>query len=171
MEILGSSLEVSARVEENVIGRLKIGQKAVILVSAFPNERFSGVVTDVAGLPDPSGPPGGSNLYAVTINLDKSPDFLRPGMASKVQVSVGGSEDVLTVPVQAVLRSGGKSNIAIKKSDGGFEWREVVLGEANGSRVEIKQGLKLFEEVALDPLTLVRTGLNREKNPEPTRPR
>jgi HlyD family secretion protein len=170
MEIHGASLKVSAVVEEGVIGRLKVGQKAAILVSAFPNERFSGVVTDVARTHVLSTPPG-SQLYAVTIKLDKSPDFLRPGMVSKAQLSVGGSEDVLTVPVQAVLRSSGKSNIAVKKSDGGFEWREVVLGETNGSRVEIKQGLKPFEEVALDPLTLVREGLNHEKNPEPTRPR
>jgi len=40
-----------------------------------------------------------------------------------------------------------------------------------GTVVEVKQGLKPFEQVALKPLELVREGVNRDKTLEPTRPR
>ena len=39
----------------------------------------------------------------------------------------------------------------MKKPDGGFEWREVTLGVANETLVEVRQGLESGESIALDP--------------------
>ena len=70
-----------------------------------------------------------------------------------------------------MLRSGGKDQVAVKKPDGGFEWREVVLGDTDGTVVEIKQGLKSGEQVALQFSELIRKGMNLKDRPEPAKPR
>src|SRR4051794_14818917 len=64
-------------------------------------------------------------------------------------------EDILTVPVQAVLAYEGKDHVAVKRPDGRFDWREVTLGASDGSMVEVKQGIEPGEQVALKPIELL----------------
>ena len=44
--------------------------------------------------------------------------------------------------------------MAVKKSDGGFEWREVTLGASNADTFEVKKGLIAGEQVILEPARL-----------------
>ena len=68
---------------------------------------------------------------------------------------------MLSVPIAAVLQQDGKylSTVAVKKPDGGFEWRDVALGASTGDgsneQVEVKEGLKSGESVILDPISLL----------------
>jgi len=56
------------------------------------------------------------------------------------------------VPVEAVLQHSGKDHVAVKKADGGLDWREVMLGLSNGNRVEVKQGIQSGDVVVLNPV-------------------
>jgi RND family efflux transporter MFP subunit len=160
----GSPLEVNARIPEARVTRIKLGQKARIAVHAFPNESFTGSVTEVSRLPDPAGISRLTHrVFTAKIRLDNSQEKLRPGLTASVQTEVGERGTVLTVPVQSVLHSSGRDEVAVKKSDGGFEWREVICGDADASVVEVKQGLKPGEQVALQPGVLIREGVNRER--------
>ena len=58
----------------------------------------------------------------------------------------------------------------MKKPDGGFEWREVTLGEASESIVEVKQGLKPGEKIALKPIELMSEEEKHQKFGNPPRP-
>jgi len=88
----------------------------------------------------------------VSAKVDESMnDRVRPGQRAQVEVDA--------FPV------------AVKKPDGGFEWREVGGGDTDGAVVEVKQGLRPGEQVALKFSELIREGMNREKNLEPTKPR
>ena len=60
--------------------------------------------------------------------------------------------------------------LAVKQPDGRFEWREVALGETSGRAVEIKQGLKPGERIALEPSRLISEEEKREKFGIPPRP-
>ena len=51
----------------------------------------------------------------------------------------------------------GKDHLAVKKTGGGFEWREVILGAANANFVEVKKGLQAGEQVIVDPAKLKNT--------------
>jgi hypothetical protein len=63
------------------------------------------------------------------------------------------------VPRRAVLHfdADTKDLVKVKKPGGGFESREVVTGDLDESAtlIEIKQGLKPGEEVAISPLDLL----------------
>ena len=66
-------------------------------------------------------------------------------------------DNVLTVPLTAVNHSpfaGGLSGpdyVAVKKADGGLDWRKVVLGLASDSHVEVKEGIRSGELVIVNP--------------------
>jgi len=169
-----SPLQVNAGIPEARIDRVRPGQKAQVQVDAFPGEVFTGEVSEVAPLPDPAyttSPRSTTKVFTTRIKLDKTSKSLRPGMTASVVIPIVVRDDTLTVPVQSVLHSGGKNQVAVKKPDGGFEWREVVIGDEDGTVVEVKQGLRPGEQVALNFEELIREGMNREKNREPTKPR
>ncbi len=85
--------------------------------------------------------------------MSKIKDFLTPGRqttrgASGLLPSIGlylaGSE--LIVPKSAVMWTG-KRSVVYVKVDGGFEMRDVELGESLGESYILKEGLEEGEEV------------------------
>jgi hypothetical protein len=60
--------------------------------------------------------------------------------------------------VGAVINADGKARVAVKKPDGGVDWRDVILGRSNGERIEVKQGLQSGEVVIRNPRSLGHEG-------------
>jgi HlyD family secretion protein len=115
-------------------------------------------------LPDPSS--AGTRdvkVYTTRVKVENPPPGLRPGMSAEAEILVGEVDNVLTVPIEAVLHYDGKDHVAVKKPDGGFEWRDVTLGVTNDKVVEVKQGLKSGESVARNPSALMSEQEKREK--------
>jgi multidrug efflux pump subunit AcrA (membrane-fusion protein) len=88
-------------------------------------------------------------------------------MNANVELIVNELDDVLSVPVSAVVTYDGKDHVAVKKPDGGFEWREVTLGAASDKVVEVRHGIKSGERVALFPLNLLSEEEKRAKHLAP----
>ena len=49
-------------------------------------------------------------------------------MNATAEILIAERDNVLTVPIKAVLSYDGKDHVAVKKPDGGFEWRDVTVG-------------------------------------------
>jgi multidrug efflux pump subunit AcrA (membrane-fusion protein) len=81
--------------------------------------------------------------------------MLRPGMTTQVEIVIEELEDVLTVPVTAVVPFGDSYLVAVEKGDGLFEWRQVKLGKTNDIVVEVKEGLKGDERIKKNPMSLL----------------
>ena len=93
-------------------------------------------------------------LYTAHVTIERGLAGLRPGMSAEVEILVTELPDVLSVPVQAILPFKGKDHVAVK-TEHGYDWRDVALGLSNDKLVEIKQGLKNGEVVALNPMALL----------------
>ncbi len=83
-------------------------------------------------------------------------------MTATAEILVDELDDVLTMPLSALLQQEGNYllTVAVKKPDGGFEWRDVTLGastlgDGDNEQVEVKEGLKSGESVILNPITLL----------------
>jgi hypothetical protein len=76
-------------------------------------------------------------------------------MTAQVKILVAALDDVISVPVGAVVRYDDKDHVAVRSSDGKIDWREVSLGLSTGKKVEVKSGLKAGESVALEPRPLL----------------
>ena len=82
-------------------------------------------------------------------------------MNAEVTILVDRKENVLSVPVQAILEYSGKDHVAVKTPNG-FDRREVELGATNDKFVEVTKGITDGTIVALNPLALLSENEKRE---------
>ena len=62
-------------------------------------------------------------------------------MSATAEILIKERDNALTVPAKAVLWRDGKDQVAVRKSDSTFEWRDVTVGGFDGTSLEITQGL------------------------------
>lgn len=141
-------------VHEASLDKVRVGLPAKITVDALSGETFSGRVTMISPLPDAMSSFMNPDLkvYDTTIELANEGDIslLRAGMNCTVEIVVEQHKETTYVPVQAVMRVGGKPTVYVVDGDE-LEPREVEVGLDNNSMIRIVSGLKPGEVVSLAP--------------------
>ncbi len=145
-------------VHESSVDKVKPGQKATIVMDAFPDQIFQGEVIKVAPLPDQqrSWLSPDIKVYTTQVTIDGTHDFLKPGMSARVEILVDQLADVLIVPVQVVANRGGKK-ICYVSNGGRPEPKEVKTGLFNDTYVQILEGIQQGENVLLSPPRITET--------------
>jgi HlyD family secretion protein len=157
-----TKMRVNTKVHESMIDRITPGLPSRIRVDAFAEQVLTGAVQDVAPLPDPNSYFSSDiKVYTTHVTIDNGLAGLRPGMTAQVEILVTELDDVLSVPVQAVLSYGNKYHIAVRTPNG-YDRREVTLGISNDRLIEVKKGLKTGDLVALNPVALMSEEEKRE---------
>ena len=139
-------LQVEAYVDEVDIGKIKVGQRAVFTVDAFPADDFTGNVVAVyptATIQD--------NVvkYVVAVDIvSRYEGRLRPEMTTNVSIQLE-SREVLAIPSRAVRREAGK-HFVLLLVNGRPELREVRLGWKDGAWTEVAGGLTEGQQILLD---------------------
>lgn len=146
-----SKMTASIAVHESSVDKVRPGQRATIVMDAFPDKTFYGEVTKVAPLPDQQRNWLSPDLkvYATEVEIEGTYDFLKPGMSAKVAILVERLESVLIVPIQVVANRGGKKVCYVVASKP--KEREVQTGSFSDTFVEILDGLEPGEKVLLSP--------------------
>ena len=130
-----SAIYADADVSERVIGRLRAGLVLALTVDALGGGAFSGVIDSVSPAADPR-----TMLYRVRVRLDNAGGLLRPGMLARIRVPLTEEPDALLLPEKAVFSSGGGDAVYVVEG-GRARLKSVVLGDSDGSCVQIRQGL------------------------------
>lgn len=94
-----NNMRVVADVDEADIGAVKVGQNASFTVDAYPNDVFSGKVTQVRINPTTT-----SNVvtYEVLISTENPEHKLIPGLTANITINTKELKDVLTVPIKTL---------------------------------------------------------------------
>jgi HlyD family secretion protein len=159
-----SQIQVFTYIAESRVHQLSPKMTAKVRVDAFPDEVLSGTVRDVAPRPDRAAFVNSDvKVYPTHIQIDDPIQGLRPGMTVGAEILIKELDNVLSVPIAAVLSydgkyhmgADGKDRVAVKRPGWGFEWRDVELGIANDKQVEVKDGLKSGEAVIINPASLM----------------
>ena len=140
-----SQMVVEVNINEIDIGKLKSGQKAKIVLDAFPEQRFKGEVISIAPSSEISE---GIVTYLVKVKVDKPERYLKPGMSAEAEIFAAKREDVLLVPQSALQEKDGESYLRVKRGVT-FEPVEVKVGLLTEEFVEITAGVKEGEEILL----------------------
>jgi membrane fusion protein (multidrug efflux system) len=88
-------------IPEREIRRLKVGQNVLLEIDSEPGRAFSAEIELISSVIDPS-----SGTFKVTVTVKASSGHLRPGMFASAKIVVDTHEDVLAVPIQAILYEG-----------------------------------------------------------------
>ena len=132
---------LNAAVPEVETARIRIGQSVRATLSAFPSEVFNGRVTAV--LPATQND---SRTLTVRIELANRGGWLRPGMFARVDLG-DAAGDALTVPSEAVIRTGARVLVMLAKPGGSYQPTEVTVGRDGDGRTEITAGLSTGQKV------------------------
>ncbi len=147
-----AAVKAVVKVHETSLQKVKADLPVKVTVDALPGKTFTGHVEKIAPLPDAQMMWMNPDLkvYNTEVYLDGEGGGLRTGMSCKAEIIIEKYEDVIQIPVQAVLRIGGEPTVYVQKG-GGFEPRKVKIGMDNNSRVRIIEGLQVGEAVLLTP--------------------
>jgi multidrug efflux pump subunit AcrA (membrane-fusion protein) len=144
-------LSVSTRVLENDIQHMKPGLPISIRPDAFPALSIDGKLTKVDQVAQRTGFLSEVREFKVTGEYEGVYRQLRSGMNCRVTVHADKVPDALQVPVLAVFSEGGEFYCLAKEGETTAR-RPVKLGATNGTMVEITEGLREGEKIALwDP--------------------
>jgi len=138
-----STVFLTANVAEKDIAALRVGQKARIDLSAYPDQAFDGTVKYIGEVLDAD-----TRTVKVRVAVDNRQGRFRPGMFAKVVFS-GDAHPALTVPASALVQSGLYTKVFVEKGAFAFEARNVVVGPVVGDRIEILSGLQAGERIAV----------------------
>ncbi|MHB0859226.1 MAG: efflux RND transporter periplasmic adaptor subunit [Anaerolineae bacterium] len=128
---------IDVDIDETEISAVKVGQRVVVTLDAFPEREFQGRVASIQ--------PVGNNAQGIVtygVRIEMSPTDLpvRPLMTTAVTIVVDQKDDVLLVPNRAILRD--QEGTYVEVLDGALPTRVGVrTGLANEQFTEIVSGL------------------------------
>ena len=151
-------MRVRLDVNEIDVARMSVGMAATVEVDAIPGKKFTGVVKKLAPASKDSANSVGNVMgqtadnvvkYQVEILLNETDPKLRTGMSSKCFLIVSESKQTLILPLEFVIKENGKAFVELPSTDPKAkpERREVKIGLASGSQIEILSGIKEGEKV------------------------
>ena len=144
-----TEIQVKMRVNEIDVDKYEKGQEVNVTLDAYPEELFTGIVTEISPLVE--GYVQNIRLFNIIMTLkEKNNPMLRPGFTARAEIVLKKMPDALYVPVEAVFEKEGNPIVFTKGS--GYKHKEVTIGERNENYIVILDNLEEGEEVALiDP--------------------
>jgi len=96
-------------------------------------------------------------MFRTKVKIDNTDGALRPGMFTKVQLAVGASAQVLTVPQAAVIQKQGIYYIFTAENNKAVR-RQVEIGDIVAGMIQIKSGLKAGDKVIVSSVNQLKDG-------------
>lgn len=141
-----SPFEIEVDIYEEDVVKINTGNPVDISLVAFPNRSFKGkviLINPIEKLID------GVVYYEVRIDFEEAPENIRPGMTADLIIHTLSKENVLVIPVDAVIEKDDKEIVEVFK-DNSTEEREIITGlEGSDDMIEIISGLEEGENVIL----------------------
>lgn len=173
-----SRMEARVQVNENDIPRVKLGDTALIEVDAYLDQKFKGIVTEIANSAKTTGVSADQvtnfdvkilvlpQSYQKLVDAgDKNP--FRPGMSATVDIRTQSKPDILTVPIQSVTTRTDTTKIAgtpsqkdirtiVFVTDGKYALaKDVKTGIQDNSYIEILSGVALNDRIVSAPFSAI----------------
>ena len=146
-----TQMQVKVGIHESIVDRIRPGLKAIV---SLPDRTLVAEVSKVAAVTRPAGWWTGNVVkYDTIIKLPANAD-LKPGMSAAVEVVMAVHEDVLSIPVSAVVATGQDAFCWVETVEGPVK-RKLQLGDSNDVFIVVEGGLKEGEEVVLNPAALI----------------
>ena len=173
-----SRMEAQVQVNENDIPKVKLGDTAIIEVDAYIDQKFKGIVTEIANSAKTTGVSADQvTNFDVKILVipesyrklvesgDKNP--FRPGMSASVDIQTESKADILAVPIQSVTTRTDTTKTAstaaskdirtiVFIADGKYALaKDVKTGIQDNSYIEILSGVAVNDKIISAPFSAI----------------
>lgn len=168
-----SPIYVNVGVPQQVTGQVRVGSKLHVTAEEAPGQLFAGTVTAIDSVVDET-----TRNIQVQATLSNPEGKLRPGMFVQVDVGVGASRSVITLPASAISYAPyGDSVFVITdlkdpkgKTYRGVRQQFVKVEGSRGDQVAVVSGVNAGDEVVTSGVFKLRNGaavqVNNKVQPE-----
>jgi RND family efflux transporter MFP subunit len=136
------AVEVEVKIGEREIGLVRVGMRGTLRLEGAPDQPVEATVRLITPVADPI-----SRTAGVRLRLKPGAAAAVPGTFARGEIIVEQRAGVLVVP--KIAASGGDQPVIRVVVDGAVQVRSVTLGLAQGSRVEVRTGVVLGEQVVV----------------------
>jgi RND family efflux transporter MFP subunit len=136
-------LRVRLKVPEKVAGWIAVEQPVSVTVEAYPGRTFTGTISRMSPSVDTQ-----TRTLELEALLKNEDGVLKPGFFARATIASGQVESVLTVPHDAVRYVFGVYKVYTVDGKT-LKEQEIKLGERNGQEVEVVEGLKDRQQIAV----------------------
>ena len=147
-----TKMQVKIGIHESIVGRIKPGLTARVVL---PNKTLEGHVSSVASVTRPASWWNGNEVRYDTIIQLPAMKGLTPGMSAEVEVLMARHEDVLRIPVAAVVETD-EGDFCWVKTGESTRRRKLELGDSNDVHTVVTAGVQEGDVVVLHPLAVER---------------
>lgn len=137
-----SSIWLLVDIFERQVDWVATGQPAEVRLAYLPGRIWEGEVEFVYPTIDPK-----TRTLRSRLRFDNADEALKPDMYANVRIFAGPKHDVLSIPREALIRTGESERVIVALGDGKFRSHEVVSGMESGDWVEIVSGIQEGDKV------------------------
>jgi len=141
---------IEGEVFERDLPAVHVGQMVQVEFQALPTNARTGRIAYIYPTINPE-----TRTARVRVALANPDLALKPGMYATIRIQGASAASVLTLPRSAVLSTGERNLVFVRRDDGMLEPRNVTLGATNDERIEITSGLRKGETVVASATFLV----------------
>lgn len=160
---------VEAHIYEYELDRIRTGQEATMTLPYLPGRTYQGTVTFIYPYLQPK-----TRDVIIRLEFDNPGLELKPDMYGDVMIHTRAEAPGLTIPAEAVIRSGERNLVFVARGNGKFTPRTVTLGRhVDDGRIHILQGLAPGDRVVtsgqflLDSESKLQEAIKKMMDPDP----
>lgn len=145
-----SQVWVYADIYEYELPWVNVGDQVEMTLTSVPGRTFLGTLEYIYPYSEAK-----TRTTKVRLVFDNPEQLLRPDMLADVNIRTDTLPDAVVIPAEAVIRSGGRTQVFVVRDAGKFEPRLVELGIESAGQVAILSGVNAGEEVVTSAQFLV----------------
>jgi Cu(I)/Ag(I) efflux system membrane fusion protein len=139
-----SSVWLIAEVFERQADWVAVGDRAEMTLPFLPGKAWQGKVEYIYPSLDAR-----TRTLMVRLRFDNPGESLKPNMYARVRLHASPRSQVLTIPMEALIRTGSRDRVILSLGEGHFNAVEVLTGIESGDRVEVLDGLNPGDSVVI----------------------
>ncbi|MDR0302058.1 MAG: efflux RND transporter periplasmic adaptor subunit [Treponema sp.] len=155
----GGALEIKLNIAERFISKMALNLPCEISLDAWPGEVFRGSINEVSPTVDPA-----SRTMELRVNVNNPGSKLKQGMFAKVRIITEQKNNIVKIPVAAVISRFGEQYVFAVEQDAEnpditiVRKKNIVPGIIIDGIMEIQSGLAPDEEIVIRGQTLLDDG-------------
>lgn len=139
------TLTMDLSIDETEISKVTKGQNATITITALNNKEYTGTVSKISELGTYAS--NGSSFSATVVF--ENDDQIKLGMSASCTIVLEKSENVLSVPIEAVKTKNNEKYVVLINDDGTTTDTIVTTGVSNDEYVQILTGLTQGQKIQI----------------------
>ena len=145
--------EVVVPLDEKNLAVIKLGQPAICVADAFPEQPFAASISFIAPSVDPQ-----KGTVNIRLKVDPVPENLRQDMTVSANIETGRRAQALVVPNEALINADGERAMVLSANNGRVKKLDVRLGLRGLVMSEVVSGLKAGDWVLADTAGKIKDG-------------